>query len=256
MPPTTAVAKPSGAVGGLKVVNWAGFKGAISYTFDDSLASQVAHYAELNAVGVPMTFFMVCQNAKASTSTWAKAVADGHELGNHTYHHCNKDGTNCGWGAWTGVDQEIDDCTTYMKTTFGLPGVYTFAAPAGDPNWATPASARFMLNRGVSDFGAFPNDTTNAYGLPCHMAGPGETAADIPGPPVVKGFNSVTDDARAKGSWRIILAHNVDPAITDYGYQPVKIAEVVATMTYTKNLGDVWADTMVSIGSYFSRKRP
>lgn len=252
VPPSTGVvAKPSGVVGGLKVVNWAGFKGAISYTFDDSLASQVTHYAELNAVGIPMTFYVVCGNSGANP-VWTKAATDGHELGNHTYHHCKADGTLCsfGGGAWWGVDREIDDCTAYMKSTFGVKDVYTFAAPNGDGGWADPASARFMSNRGVSDFSVFPNDSTTAYGLPCHLANEGETATGTP-----VGFNAVTDDARSKGSWRIILAHNVDPTIMDYGYHPVQVAEVVATMNYTKGLGDVWADTVVSIGSYWLGQR-
>jgi hypothetical protein len=58
-PLTSGIAKPAGTPGNLQVVNWAGFKGAISYTFDDNLQSQITHYAALHAVGVPMTFYVV-----------------------------------------------------------------------------------------------------------------------------------------------------------------------------------------------------
>jgi len=250
VPVTTGVAKPAGTPGGLSVLNWAGFKGAISFTFDDNLQSQVTHYAELNAVGVPMTFYLVGNTFAASKTTWATALTNGHELGNHTMHHCKVDGSQCGWGAITTVDEEIDNATTLMKTLLGMPDVYTFAAPNGDQAWSAPASERFILNRGVSDFatGVMPNDSiTNAYNLPCHIASTNEKA--------VGGFNNITDDVRARGAWRIILAHNVDPTITDGGYQPVQLAEIVGAMTYAKNLTDVWVDTMVSIGAYWRAQK-
>ncbi|HEY3253896.1 MAG TPA: polysaccharide deacetylase family protein, partial [Polyangiaceae bacterium] len=169
--PITGVAKPAGTPGSLKVVNWAGFKGAISYTFDDATKSQRDHYTELNAVGVPMTFYLVSNN-DASSPVWTTAARDGHELGNHTAHHCNANGINCAWGTFTNVESEMNDCTAHIESTFGVQGVYTFAAPNGDGNWAAPASEHFLLNRGISDTvgGILPNDSTNPFSLPCHMA--------------------------------------------------------------------------------------
>jgi hypothetical protein len=37
--------RPSGAPGNLTVLDWAGFKSALTYTFDDGQPSQIAHYA-------------------------------------------------------------------------------------------------------------------------------------------------------------------------------------------------------------------
>ena len=258
IPPTTGVAKPTGAVGGLKVVPWAGFKGAISYTFDDNLQSQLTHYAELNAVGVPMTFYLVCAT-DGSNAIWTKAAKDGHELGNHTMHHCNNNaaGPNCAWGTlFTGPDAEIDDCTAHIKSAFGVTP-YTMASPYGDPNWRLPASTRFLINRGIADVGVTP-ESGDFFNVPCHLSNDLEAAEDIPASgttPVIKGFNSITDDVRAKGTWRTILVHNVDPAIPDGGYHPVKLTEMVKTMTYTKGLGDVWADTVLSVGAYWRAQK-
>lgn len=244
--PTTGVAQPAGNVGGLSVINWAGFKGAITYTFDDNLTSQVTHYAELHAVGVPMTFYLVANHG--ANPVWAKAFKDGHELGNHTMHHCyNSTGaSNCTWsaGLFSGADAEIDDLTANLISTFKLPGVYTMAAPFGDKNWEIPASKRFIVNRGVVDdqAGFLPNTEKSPMAIPCHITNAGETAAQL---------NTIVDDVRVKGSWRTVLAHNVDPAIIDYGYNPVQLADIVGTMTYAKSVGDVWADTMVAIGSYW-----
>jgi peptidoglycan/xylan/chitin deacetylase (PgdA/CDA1 family) len=241
-PLTTGVAKPSGAVGNLKVVNWAGFKGALTYTFDDALPSQIAHYDELNAVGVPMTFFLVGSN-DGSKPIWTTAALDGHELGNHTMHHCNANGTTCGWGAWTGVDAELDDCTAHIKSAFGVPGVYSFASPNGDDNWVDPTKTRFLVGRGVWDdpVGVVPNVKRNEMSLPCHIANKDEKA--------VGGFNNIADSVRTKGNWRIVLAHAL--AIADGGYNPIEASEMVTAMTYARDLGDVWIDTFGNIGAYW-----
>ena len=50
---------PSGTPGNLTVLDWAGFKAAVSYTFDDTNSSQIEHYAELQALGVRMTFYLI-----------------------------------------------------------------------------------------------------------------------------------------------------------------------------------------------------
>jgi peptidoglycan/xylan/chitin deacetylase (PgdA/CDA1 family) len=244
-PLSTGVPKPSGAVGNLKVVNWAGFKGAISFTFDDALQSQIAHYDELNAVGVPMTFFLVGAN-DGSKPIWTTAALDGHELGNHTMHHCMANGTSCGWGTFTGIDAELDVCTEHMKTAFGLPGVYSFASPMGDANWVAAASARFIVGRGVWDdaTGVVPNVDRNPFDLPCHIANKDEKADG--------GFNIITDAARTKGIWRIILAHALS---ANDGYNPIDAAEMVAAMTYARDAKDVWVDTFTTIGAYWRAQK-
>ncbi len=243
-PPTTGVAKPAGAQGGLHVINWAGFKGALSYTFDDSLQNQVTHYEDLNGVGIHVTFYLVNFN-QGSNPIWEKAVADGHELGNHTVHHCMANGTNCVSGVFSTIDKELDDNTTFIMSKAGVTGVYTFASPYGDNGWVDGASQRFLVARGVSDpnGGVLPNDSSNPYTLPCHITNPDEKA--------VGGLNNISDDVRAKGSWRTVLMHSVDPTINDGGYQPIQLVEALGTMNYTKSLGDVWADTVVAIGSYW-----
>jgi peptidoglycan/xylan/chitin deacetylase (PgdA/CDA1 family) len=252
VPPTSGLAKPSGTPGNLKVVDWAGFSGALTFTFDDSLQSQIDNYAALNAVGVPMTFYLVCGN-DGGKPAWQTAANDGHELGNHTMHHCNtspnqQDSYGCGWGSFTGVDAELDDCQTHLETAYGIQGPYSMAAPMGDGGWQIPASSRFLLNRGVNDVqaGVKPNDDTNPYNLPCHIAAEGETAAG--------GFNLVTDDVETHHSWRIILNHSLSPSTRD-GYHPVDPAEVVAAMTYARDKGDLWVDTLISVGAYWRAQK-
>lgn len=241
------VPKPSQAAGGFKILDWAGFKGAISFTFDDALASQLQHYSEFKATGVRMTFYLVCNNDMSNTM-WKTIAQDGQELGNHTNHHCNANGSGCGWGSFTGTSSELDDCTAHLKSAFGLKDVYTSASPMGDTGWDTPASTRFLANRGVQDTaGVAPNDSTNPYELPCHVADANEKAASG-----TRSFNGVTDNARQNNRWRIILNHSVG---NNDGYNPVVASEVVAAMTYAKGLGDVWVDTVANVAAYWRAQK-
>lgn len=244
-PLSVGVPRPNGAVGNLKVLNWAGFKGAISFTFDDALQSQVAHYEELNAVGVPMTFFLVASN-DGNKPIWTEAALDGHELGNHTMHHCLANGEGCGWGTFSNVDAELDDCTAHIKSAFAVPGVYSFASPMGDSNWVAPVSKRFVVGRGVWDDekGVQPNVDRNPFDLPCHIANKDEKAAG--------GFNDITDAVRTKGIWRIVLAHALS---ANDGYNPIDASEMVAAMIYARDKGDVWVDTFGTIGAYWRAQK-
>jgi hypothetical protein len=110
-PPGNKVPKPAGPAGNLKVLNWAGFHAAVTYTFDDSIPSQIANYPKLQATGVRMTFFLVGAS-DGNSPVWAQAAKDGHELGNHTEHHCHADATGCAWGTYAGsLEAEYDLCT-------------------------------------------------------------------------------------------------------------------------------------------------
>ncbi len=243
-PPTNNVPKPSGAVGGLQVLNWAGFKGAVSYTFDDSLQSQIQNYNTLNATGVRMTFYLVCNN-NGMSSTWTQAANAGHELGNHTAHHCHDNGSGCAWGAYAGsLANELSQCNTQIVQQFGVDGVYTTAAPYGDGGYATAAQNLFLLNRGVNGGQIGPNDNTNAFSLPCKTANQNETAA--------AGFNPAVNSARTAGKWQIMLIHSLGG---DGGYNPIQVSELVSNINYTKGLGDMWIDSVVNVGSYWRAQK-
>ncbi len=261
-PPTTG-ARPSGTPGNMKVINWAGFKGALSWTFDDNLASMVAHYPDLNAVGVPLTFYLVC-STEGSNQVWHTAHADGHELGNHTIHHCNADGNGCSFGNAVGTQDpvtEIDQCTAQLVSEYGLDGIYSMAAPNGDTGWDAYASTRFLLNRGVSSSGGvLPNSNSDPFNLPCHISnGPDNGVPDATNSQLAAGpggFNELTDATATSGKWDTILIHGFGP--NDYGYHEVQISEAVAAITYSKDqrdAGNVWVDTVTAIGAYWRAQK-
>jgi peptidoglycan/xylan/chitin deacetylase (PgdA/CDA1 family) len=241
--------QPSGAVGGLKVLDWAGFAGATSFTFDDSQPSQIAHYAELQAVGIPVTFYISTGNSGESgyDSTWSQAVKDGHEIGNHTVHHCHADLTGCSFpneslaDAGVTLGEELDQCNSFIPMHTGQSDVWTGASPFGDTGYDSEASSRFLVYRGVNSGMIAPNDGTNATNLPCHLAAAMETAAT---------FDTAIDSAHSAGRWLIILIHSILPTSAQW-YNPVNITDVTASMTHLKSLADMWADSVVNIGAYW-----
>jgi uncharacterized repeat protein (TIGR02543 family) len=242
VPPTSGVPKPSGTPGNLTVLDWAGFKGAVSYSFDDAQPSQLQHYAELQAMGIPLTFYINDTNSWQTNfdAIWTQAVKDGHEMGNHTEHHCNANLSGCSGADATNL-LEIDNDTTYTFQHFGASGVWTMASPFGDTGWDTYASQRFFLNRGVYGGMVAPNDTSDPFNLPCYAAVGGES---------VSTFNSNIDTARSTNRWLIFLIHTIMPT-SDNWYAPVDISTITGSVSHTKALGDVWADTVVNVGAYW-----
>lgn len=238
-----AVPKPSGPAGGLKVLNWAGFKAAVTYTFDDSIPSQIANYPQLQATGVRMTFFL--NGAKDGNSpVWAQAARDGHELGNHTEDHCHSDAKGCAMGPYAGsLEAEYDECTVHIFKIYGVNHVWTTAAPFGDMGFDSVAATRFFLNRGVRGGQVAPNGNSDPSNLPTYVAHAGDTASNV---------NTYIDSARSSGNWQILLFHSLGG---DGGYAPVDPTEAIASINHAKSFGDLWIDSMVNIGAYWAGQK-
>jgi peptidoglycan/xylan/chitin deacetylase (PgdA/CDA1 family) len=232
-PVAGGVPRPSGTPGNLTVLDWAGFRAAVSYTFDDANSSQIEHYAELNALGVPLTFFLITGKPEASDPIWARAIKDGHEVSNHSRGHRQP-----------GTGADVDAATAFLEEKLGT-HVYDMAAPYGDGSYVAIASSRFLLNRGVTDGLMGPNDDTNPYALHCFIPRAGARA---------DAFDAEIDAARAAGKWRTVLVHGFTGG-TDAAYLPVPLAEFAASVEHAKSLGDVWIDTMINVGAYWRAQK-
>lgn len=243
-PPGNVLPRPVGTPGNLVVLDWAGFKSALTYTFDDGQPSHVAHYVALQETGVPMTFY-ISSNVNwipNFDAVWTLAVADGHEIGNHTASHPYATLTGSSFGKpLAGPEAEIDECTKYIIEHFGQEDVWTMAAPYGDTGWKEAAKSRFFLNRGVGGGTIAPNSNTDPFNLPCYMAKAGDTA---------EFFNDLINFARLDGHWLIFLFHTINPT-HDNWYAPVELSEITKSIDFAKSFGDVWIDTAVNIGAYW-----
>jgi len=224
---TTGKAKPSGAAGGLKVLDWAGFTGAVSFTFDDSNTSQITDYSQLKATGAHMTFFMITGSGNASNATWKTAIADGNEIGNHTKSHSS-----------TASQSDLQAAEDFIKSTFSATA-FTMAAPNGASGWTSVAPAIVFLNRGVANNLIGPRDSTDPFTLPAYIPATGADSATMDG--------QVTS-AKSANKWRIFCIHGFDSA--NGTYQPVPIGNVTTTMSNAVKSG-VWAESMVNVGAYW-----
>jgi peptidoglycan/xylan/chitin deacetylase (PgdA/CDA1 family) len=234
--------RPAGAAANLKVLPWAGFRAAASYTFDDSLPSQLQHWPELKATGVPVTYYVTTGQGgrpPGYDTTLKEIAALGHELGNHTVSHCRFNLTDCSGPPLASIDAEIDQCTDYIRTRLGQPDVWTLAYPYGDTGYKPATQARFFLGRGVGGGMVGAADNTDPFNLPVVAAFGGENAAK---------FGADIDTARTQGRWVIFLFHSLEPGT---GYAPVNIEAVTSSITHAKMRTDVWIDTLANVGAYW-----
>jgi peptidoglycan/xylan/chitin deacetylase (PgdA/CDA1 family) len=239
--------RPSGAGSNLRVLPWAGFQAALSYSFDDGQPSQIQHYDALQAMGVPMTFYVSTkENWQAGyDAAWSRAARDGHELGNHTVNHCYANGGGMNGAAcqgWLGADEEVAQCSTYIETRLGQNGVWTMAYPFGDAAWRPSAEKRFFLARGVRGGTVRASDTVDFFDLPVLNIAGGESEQQLRGD---------VDRTRAANAWGIFLVHTLLPT-PDNWYAGVDIDALTGSMGHAKELGDIWVDTVANVGAYLA----
>ena len=228
-PGAANVPRPTGTPGNITVINWAGFKGAVSYTFDDSNSSQIQHYPELQALGVPCTFYLWTARPDSSNPVWGTALKDGHEIGNHSMTHVSN-----------GTGEDLDAAQMFLMTKWGVSPT-TMAAPNGAPVYTTLAKGRFFINRGTKNSIVLPNDNTDPFTLPCFYSDEG-AAASV--------FDQQVDSARAAGGWRIFLIHGFTGG-TDHAFKPVPFESFAGDVKHTKALGDMWMDRVDMVGAYW-----
>jgi len=232
-------AKPSGSASTVTVLPWAGFKSAISFTFDDSNSSQISNYSALQAQNdkgnnVRYTFYMQTGKTDASNAIWATAVKDGHELGNHTKSHNSAATTT-----------DIQAAEDFLKSKFGVTS-YDVAAPNGDSSYVGVVGGmkEFLTNRTAGNSGGIaPTDdpANKQFQLPCIIPATGASASTME--------NSITSGTSG-GKWNTFLVHGFSGG-SDGAYQPVAIGEFTSTVSWAKNQGTIWIDTVENVASYW-----
>ena len=221
-------------MGGLTVINWAGFKAAISYTFDDTNSSQISNYTKLNDLGVPLTFYLQTnKSAEIGNQVWATARDDGHELGNHSHTHTSNPPLS-----------DLQQANMIIEQNFDVTPL-TMAAPNGTN--PTQAPNLFFINRGVNAGTVAPKSNADLFNLPCYLPPTGASTDTM---------NAAVNAAYNGGAWTTYLVHGFTGG-SDGAYQPVGINEFVAHVENTKDRGagdpaqSMWIDTVLAVGSYF-----
>jgi hypothetical protein len=232
-PTASGMAQPSGAAGGLKVLDWAGFKGAVSFTFDDNTPSQLPNYSALKATGAHFTWFVVgswLNGSSGNITSYKNTIADGQELANHTYSHQS-----------SGSASDLMMNESFIMSNFGV-NANSMAAPNCDQSWSSVAPNVLFQNRGPCGKGiatVAPRDSTSAFLLPAYLPDSGESASSM-----TSSFQS--------GKWRIFVIHGFDSQ--NGTYQPVPIANVTSSMSSAVSMG-YWAEGITNVGAYWQGQK-
>jgi hypothetical protein len=217
----------------LKVLDWAGFKGAASFTFDDNTPSQLgANYNAMKATGGHITWFLIASSAGTG---YKATIADGQEIANHTQSH-----PDASSNASLATQTEVTNAQTTLKTKFEV-DAYSMAAPNCLAAWSSKAGpAKLFQNRGPCGGGAVsPRGNTDPFLLPAYM------------PPQDADTANLTAQLAA-GKWQIYVIHGFDGQ--NGTYHPVPIASVSGAMSKAVSDG-YWTEGMTNVGAYWQGQK-
>ena len=230
-----------------------GYRAAVSLTFDDARLSQVDRgLAILDRHGVKATFYVSLVTLEQRLDEWRAAVANGHELGNHTLTHpCS------GNFEFVRPDHMLEDFTLarmerdmldandaihaqvgVRPRTFAYPCGQTFIGRGAQQQSYVPLVAKhFLIGRG--GFDEAPNDPY--YCDPAMITGLELDGADW------DYARQLIELAAAQGRWLVLFGHEVGQA----GHQIVDGGTLDQLCQYCSDPDNgIWIDTVATIGRH------
>ncbi len=230
---------------------------AISLTFDDARMSQVdTGTALLDQYGVKATFYVVPSGVKQRLAGWKKAVASGHEIGNHSLlHPCTG---NFPWSRQKALEDytlermehELVETNDSIQTLLGVKAK-NFAFPCGQTfvgrgmntkSYVPVVAKLFLSGRGWLDEG--PNDP--AF---CDFAQ--LTGMEMDG----KDFDQVLPlitNAKETGKWLVLAGHELG----DSGQQTTRLTMLKKLIEYAQNpTNNVWIAPVEIVAEYIKKER-
>ncbi|MGD0125817.1 MAG: polysaccharide deacetylase family protein [Terriglobia bacterium] len=245
---------------GTKGFHWPnGKRVAVSLSFDDARASQLNVGLDvINPTGVKVTFFVTTGSDafRPKIDGWKRALASGHEIGNHTVNHpCTG---NFPWSFHNALEnytleqmsQQLDDSNAQIQQLLGVRAV-TFAYPCGQKfvgrgsemkSYVPLIGQKFMVGRGYMD--EYYNDPVF-----CDLAQASGTAFDDTD--YIDMVKHVSKAAE-QGGWVIFVGH-------DIGQKAFQVTDTIALAALCKYMQDpangVWVDTVKNIGEYVVKQR-
>ena len=225
-------AQPSGSS-----VEWPnGARMALSLSFDDGRDSQVlVGTALLARHAAAVTFFVVPSAVERQLDGWKKAVADGHEIGNHSLTHpCSGNFPFARAKALedftldrmqkdlTEANRRIQALLGTVARTFAYPCGQTFVGRGRDTRSYVPLVARlFVAGRGWLDESS--NDP--AFADLSQLMGvemDGRDFADL---------RPMIEETRNRGGWLVLAGHEIGAS----GRQTTRVTMLDELLTYSKD---------------------
>ncbi|MBZ5855528.1 polysaccharide deacetylase family protein [Flavihumibacter profundi] len=229
-----------------------GKKVAISLSFDDARESQViVGTTLLDAYGVKATFFVVPSSVEKQLEGWKKAVASGHEIGNHSLTHpCTG---NFSWSRDNALEDytlkkmraNLQECNKQIEALLSVKAE-VFAYPCGQKfvgsgthtkSYVPLVADMFILGRGWKD--EAPNDPL--YGNFAQLTG-----MEMDG----KNFDEILPlikDASEKGLWLVLAGHEMGES----GEQTTRLSMLRKLCEYAKDPANgIWIAPMGTVAKY------
>jgi peptidoglycan/xylan/chitin deacetylase (PgdA/CDA1 family) len=246
------------ALGGQSDFKWPeGKRVAVSLSFDDARLSQVdTGLPLLDAHGVKATFYVSLKNAEKRVDSWKRAVAHGHEIGNHSLSHACTGNYHLSSEValedfnLAGMGRDLDQANTGIKRMLGVVPS-TFAYPCGQKfvgrglearSYIPLVAERFVAGRGYLD--EAPNDPKI-----CDLAqAMGIGADDLSAAEML----ALIERAAKRGGWLILAGHEIGRK----GFQSTDVAALEAVFRYAKDPANgVWIDTVAAVARYVKKSR-
>lgn len=228
---------------------------AVSLTFDDGRDSQVLRGTTLlDRYGVKVTFFVVPDAVQRQLEGWKKAVASGHEIGNHSLHHpCSG---NFAWSrdhalqSYSLADmkaellqanKEIQALLGVTARSFAYPCGQTYVGRGTETKSYVPIVAEsFLLGRTWMD--EAPNDP-----LYCDFAQ--LTGMEMDGKDFAY-IKTLIETARENGAWLVLAGHEMG----DGGPQATRLSMLEELLAYaTDPANGIWIAPVGEVADYVAR---
>ena len=236
-----------------------GAKMALSLTFDDGRASQVTDGVPvLDSFGVKVTFYAQPENLLEELELWQKAVASGHEFGNHTIGHpCTG---NFAWVRYDSVvlesydldrmraevlqaNDEIEELLGVRPVSFAYPCGQTYVGRGTNTKSYVPLIAElFQTGRRWLD------ETTNA---PAHFDPAQVMAMRMDG----EDFSTIRrfiERTKRNENWLVLAGHGIGDS-TRWGTNLGMLRELLAYVQEPDN--GVWIAPVSEVASFIAKEQ-
>ena len=232
-----------------------GIRAAVSLTFDDARISQAdVGVPILDTYRVKATFYVSPARLKDRLPAWKNALANGHEIGNHSLRHpCTG---NFAFARDKALEdytldrmkQELEAANTSIESALGVRPA-TFAYPCGQKyvgrgrrlkSYVPLVAELFLAGRGWMDEGA--NDPS--FCDPAQLLG-----MELDGLDVAQA-KELIETAVENGAWLVFCGHEVGKG----GRQTTRADTLEAICRYASNPDNgIWIDTVENIARYVGR---
>ena len=236
-----------------------GAKMALSLTFDDGRASQVTDGVPvLDSFGVKVTFYAQPENLLEELELWQKAVASGHEFGNHTIGHpCTG---NFAWVRYDDVvlesydldrmraevlqaNDKIEELLGVRPVSFAYPCGQTYVGRGTNTKSYVPLIAElFQTGRRWLD------ETTNA---PAHFDPAQVMAMRMDG----EDFSTIRrliERTKRNETWLVLAGHGIGDS-TRWGTNLGMLRELLAYVQEPDN--GVWIAPVSEVASFIAKEQ-